>query len=109
MRTRTRGRPPYIPPIEFDPPRLRPLYEPTPAILVRLAIRSLVVCRASGAPFPEPILAALDRRVRSGCPTAATVRDLIERNGLVKPLSENDASSACAASACAEADRKTVR
>ena len=89
MRSRIRGRPPYIPPITFTPPPREPLaYDPTPPVLVRIAVRHLVRCRASGAQYPAPILAALDRRARSGCPTARCVLDLLARNGPAEPIDD---------------------
>ena len=94
MRNSDRNRPPFVPPLDFAAAsQKRTSYRPTPPILVRLAIRSLVSCRATAEPYPKPILSALDRRVRDGCPTARMVRDLIERNGMVPSLDCDDVPS----------------
>ena len=94
MRNPDRKRPPFVPPLDFAAAsQKRTSYRPTPPILVRLAIRSLVSCRATAEPYPKPILSALDRRVRDGCPTAQVVRDLIERNGMVPSPARGDMPS----------------
>ena len=97
MRYLIDGHLPFPPPLSpelADEATSQADYHPTPAILVRIAVRALVSCRANSRRYPKPILSALDRRVRDGCPTAIAVRDLIARNGLAPPIADDAELSA---------------